>query len=284
VKKITRQILRSKNNLVNFTLQPILRRLGYQKKRQRSKGRQSHFYENQNSWQSLGSLHSGYLNSTGWVESRNNSQSTDAQGPVPWITYPSFHILKKINFSKMTILEFGAGASTLWFMAHFNKVISFEADSKYLKNFIETNKPLKNVQIENFPFNEETSENFGEFNPVVDQEVRLSNDQFNFGRLDFDKLCLDIKQFCSIADVIFIDGGPRILINDICLKFVNERTLIIVDNTDRDYEDEICVRLLNEDYIEFPFNGLGPLNPYGWTTSFFVRPAYVPYWFKRDLD
>jgi hypothetical protein len=90
-------------------------------------------------------------------------------------------------------------------------------------------------------------------------------------KIDWLHLVEDMKFSISSADIIFIDGGPRILAAKICSEFSLDSQLIVLDNSDREYERNASLILENEGYVEIPFTGLGPLNPYSWTTSFFIR-------------
>lgn len=54
---------------------------------------------------------------SGWCRSRISGFSQDALGnPIPWLTYPAIEFLKSYVRPGMRILEFGTGASTVWFV------------------------------------------------------------------------------------------------------------------------------------------------------------------------
>ena len=66
--------------------------------------------------------------------------------PVPWITYPCFEFLSRLDFSNANIFEFGSGSSTLWWSKRAKSVNSIERDENWYEN-IKAQCP-SNVTIE----------------------------------------------------------------------------------------------------------------------------------------
>lgn len=99
--------------------------------------------------------------------------------------------------------------------------------------------------------------------------------------INWQKLIEDLKLSISHANLVFIDGGPRTLVAKLCSETKIQTQLVILDNSDRQYERIAAQILSSEGYTEIPFSGLGPLNPYSWTTSFFVRELET---FKNLMD
>lgn len=233
----------------------------------------SHYYQSNTFFDSDYALHQQYLTSSGWLESKSRNQSSKNGVPVPWITYPSLELLNRIQLGTINVLEFGAGASTHFFSKSANRVISYEFNYEYLTSLQNLNK--KNTTLlgpTNFPNHTgilEISDHYREFllrdidAGEIDMESALST--------NWNSLIDQIKAKASESDLIFIDGGPRTLAAKICSEIVGDNTLVILDNSDRDYESKAAALLTSSRYVEIPFTGLGPLNPYSWTTSFFVR-------------
>jgi hypothetical protein len=48
--------------------------------------------------------------------------------PLPWYTYPCIDFLKYRSYKGKTVLEFGAGQSTLWWAQRAGHVVAFEGD------------------------------------------------------------------------------------------------------------------------------------------------------------
>jgi hypothetical protein len=53
--------------------------------------------------------------------------------PLPWLTYPAIDLLANVDVAGRSVLEFGAGQSTLWWLSRGAEVISFDDDAKWIK-------------------------------------------------------------------------------------------------------------------------------------------------------
>jgi hypothetical protein len=69
------------------------------------------------------SLRSGHFRSS--LKTRAISATGAA---LPWYTYPSIEFLAARSFEHSSVLEFGAGQSTLWWAARAREVLAFEND------------------------------------------------------------------------------------------------------------------------------------------------------------
>ena len=234
---------------------------------------ESHFYSQNSFFDSLLSLHKYFLNTTGWLESKSRNQSSRNGKPIPWITYPSFEVLESIIMEGLKIVEIGAGASTLYFENRSAEVTSYEFDADYLESLLPGRKPSTSIrgplEFKSSTHTKVLDEKYANF-LMRDIAARELTEQ-TASIIDWDLLIRDIKDSVSSADIIFIDGGPRTLVAKICAEDFSRSKLVILDNSDRDYERHAASILTLSDYVEIPFTGLGPLNPYAWTTSFFVR-------------
>ena len=59
---------------------------------------------------------------------------TRAGQPLPWYTYPAIDFLNGNDFSGCSVLEFGAGQSTLWWAARARSVPSLEEDPNWYEH------------------------------------------------------------------------------------------------------------------------------------------------------
>ena len=138
------------------------------------------------------SYHSGHFLSS------MKSRAVDRQGqPLPWYTYPAIHFLECKDFSDKTILEFGAGQSTLWWSKRAKEIISFESDLQWynrISRFLEPNVAL----------------------------YFTSNDIANIDRH------LDNKLF----DVIIIDGLDRLACAEKSIKLLADDGAVLADNSE----------------------------------------------------
>lgn len=53
--------------------------------------------------------------------------------PIPWYSYPAVDFLRSRDHSGRSVLEFGAGYSTLFWAKQCRKVVAFEGDPRWLK-------------------------------------------------------------------------------------------------------------------------------------------------------
>jgi hypothetical protein len=88
-----------------------------------------------------------------------------------------------------------------------------------------------------------------------------------FELIDFDH----IANLAASADWIFVDGGPRNFYTNFVLRYVKEESIFVLDNTDETYTKCSRDALKQAGYAEIPFHSLGPLNPFSWSTSVFVK-------------
>jgi hypothetical protein len=69
---------------------------------------------------------------TGHFRSSLHGKAYDAAGDVlPWYSYPMIDLLSQKDFSDKSVLEFGAGHSTLWWARRAARVVSFEEDQAW---------------------------------------------------------------------------------------------------------------------------------------------------------
>ncbi|MDJ1471634.1 hypothetical protein [Xanthocytophaga flava] len=158
--------------------------------------------------------------------------------PLPWFTYPAIEYLKQLDLSQKTVLEWGSGNSSLFFSSLAKKVYSIEHNADWYER-------VKGFKIANQTIVNATEEQY------VDA----------------------IKKFDTKFDIIIVDGILRNECASIAHDFLNSGGLIILDNSDR--HPDISKDLRVKNLIQVDMHGLGPINNYTWTTSFF---------FTRDFN
>jgi hypothetical protein len=239
----------------------------------------SHYYSNEKLGKSIIDVTSNYLKTSGWIESKVNNASYFQGQYFPWITFPAIDFLEKLSLENSVIVEFGAGASTCYFGKKAKAVVSYEFDSKYFSQIEGLAKEFTNVEILNFdPL--KVSEELKNISPLME----ATDDELE-ACVSFDEKFCDISMrrvlgggFYDIAstsisngDLIFIDGGPRNTALLLASRFAKTNAIVVVDNSDQDYVEVGIRYLINAGFQEIPFSGLGPLNPYKFQTSFFVK-------------
>lgn len=156
---------------------------------------------------------------------------------IPWYTYPAIEYLAGLDFSTSKILEFGSGASSIWWARRAESVLAVEHDKEWFTaSARNSGANLKIILAENEP--DYLSATTGErFDVVIIDGIHRHR-------------CAE-----SISDVLAADG------------------LVILDNSDWHPE---TARYLREkhDFLQVDFHGFGPINNYTWTTSLFFSRSF----------
>lgn len=87
-----------------------------------------------------------YLSKAGIHSSTEEELRDDQNRPIPLLTNTFLYWFETQNWGDKSLLELGAGNSTLYFAEHFNSVQSYETDSYWFEKLFE--KIPKNVQLE----------------------------------------------------------------------------------------------------------------------------------------
>ncbi|ACB75051.1 class I SAM-dependent methyltransferase [Opitutus terrae] len=74
----------------------------------------------------------GYLTETGWVRSLLAGEVVDANGdPQPWATLPYVEFIRPRLHSGWTVMEYGSGASTLFYAARVRQIWAVEHEPSF---------------------------------------------------------------------------------------------------------------------------------------------------------
>jgi hypothetical protein len=167
-------------------------------------------------------------------------EPVDAGGnPVPWFTYPALEYLSQLDLSQKRVFEFGTGGSTSYWCLRAAEVRGVEHNTAWYTR-VKTRLPANGA-------------------------IRLAEDLSDY--------VAAIGNEGGGFDIIVVDGVERRRCCIAALAALRPGGMIILDNSDWHH---ICARLLREGgLLEVDMSGLGPINVYTWTTSFF---------FSRDFD
>lgn len=203
-------------------------------------------------------LHKQFLHSSGWLESMNNRQSFFNNQYWPWITFSAINFLETLDLSKLKIVEFGGGASSLYFASRARTVTVFEFNDEWFR-ILEDVAP-GNVEV----FSPSESVNLCE---RLVEEHKLKSES---------RITVSGALACvHDADIILIDGGPRETLIEVMSLVGKDSLILIVDNSDRIELQESIFRLKKRSFLEIPFTGLSPLNTNEIRTSFFVKSINI---------
>jgi hypothetical protein len=256
--------------LALFLCLPILRYQGYKRTSINLGLPESHYFKGEDSLGSLNQIHKRYLRETGWVESKNANQSVRGGKYLPWTSYAFTHWVEKKNYETSNILEFGSGASTLYWATKFSKVFSIESDLEWLKKVQTVAAPLANVETYSLfgnHFNSKSNPRISGAREVFSRDLELFPElNFEYEQINFNL----IKQLIVKSNVFFVDGGPRNLYMYLLAEYVDDNAVIFVDNSDQLYTYEGRTSLAIRGFKEIEFNSLGPLNHSATSTSVFI--------------
>jgi hypothetical protein len=176
---------------------------------------------------------SNYLENIGWLNSFNSKRPVDVVGqPIPWYTYPAIEYIRQLDFSEKDVFEFGCGNSTLFWSKVARKIVSVEHQKEWHDIFIK--KVKENVELKLSP----------------DKESYIQS-ILNHGSFD----------------VIIIDGIYRFQCAQVAISKLKPGGLVILDNSD--WYVNVAQLLREANLIQVDMTGLGPINSYAWSTSFF---------------
>jgi len=154
--------------------------------------------------------------------------------PIPWYTYPATEFLEHLDFSRMTVFEYGSGNSTLWWASKSKSLLSVEDDKAWYSK--------------------------------IAQKIQAEKTQYF--------LKTDKKEYVEIAqqqaDVFIIDGSHRRACAEHVVKIAGG-VMIVLDNSDWFPETTEVLRSSLK-WIQIDFHGFGPINGYTWTTTIFINP------------
>jgi hypothetical protein len=153
--------------------------------------------------------------------------------PIPWFTYPAIAFLDQFDLSQLDVFEYGSGYSTLYWQSRAKSVVSIEHDSKWYSEM--------SVQVDH-----------------VRVDYRLVESADAYVR------AIEAAQY----DIVVIDGVHRDRCVAPAVAALRPGGLVVLDNAD--WFPELARSLRDSGLLEVDFTGLGPINSYTWTTSFFV--------------
>jgi hypothetical protein len=227
---------------------------------------ESPFYLNQNAAEMLNNLSDDYLTQTGYLESIASKAPIRNGLPIPWITYSALEFLEKSVSSSSRILEFGGGFSTLFWALRGNPISYMENNVLWDDAIHQVGQEFRNLLPNSITRISElmTSDMRSELKTSLVREVTISKVEFSEHLNDF--FVDQINQ----TELIVIDGDFRNYFLDLSSQS-KTASHVILDNGDRaEYSFGINC-MMKAGWSKVDFHGLGPINPYGWTTSIFFK-------------
>ena len=176
----------------------------------------------------LRALSKKYLRSKGWLKSAELGLPVSASGePLPWLTYSAIHFLdQRLKTGNFKIFEYGSGNSTIWFAERAQVLVSVENSKEYYDKLHSSIYQLKNVE-------------YHLITSLEDYVRKIKESQIEF-------------------DIVIIDGKERNLCAQNAVEKLNEKGIIVWDNTDRKIYDDGLSFLAEKGFKRLDFVGLSP--------------------------
>jgi len=237
------------------------------------------YYAGMSDQKILEAFHAHYLKRKGWFASVKVRESVDETGPVPWFTYPAVDYLNRLIRPDWKVFEYGAGGSTGWWAARVAEVVSVEHDSEWAAH-VRTLVRGKNCTVisapEASPERPDSVALLDEFFALEVPPVLTKDEQHNYrsGLLwqPFRAYAGAIGGYQKQSfDVVVVDGMARSLTAWLAAHWVKPDGIVIFDNSDRDTYAPGYDLLHQAGFQRIDFWGPGPINPYEWCTSLFVK-------------
>ena len=169
-----------------------------------------------------------YLETTGWKRSLREGHPSSSEGhAVPWMNYPTVAFLSPRLRNDLSMFEFGAGYSTLYFSGILGSVRSVEYN-EYWFNSLEEKLP-ENCEIVFVPKDKD-----GDYC----RAIHLTDDMY---------------------DLVLVDGRDRVNCIKQSIPRLKDGGVIILDDSDRERYSEGFTRLRNAGFREITFEGMAPM-------------------------
>lgn len=180
------------------------------------------------------------LNETGYLDSYVRRIPQDANGGVlPWLNYAMIDFLGNRLNKNMSVFEYGAGYSTLFFAQRVGKIVSLEYNPEWVK--------------------------------TVRQLIsKLDNSALLYRSLDANYV-ESILEYDDAFSLVLIDGRERVRCSEVAMKKLAPDGVVILDDSKRDRYAEIRQMYADNGFHEITFSGLKPLSYTQSSSTIFYR-------------
>jgi hypothetical protein len=186
------------------------------------------------------------------------------------LTYPAIYFIEQLDLKNKVVLEFGSGASTLYFSRRCKSVISYETSRYWYNLFYQKLSPncLMHFVSKDFWKNVLQHESSDKLNDLFAHDcLHIFEPESGASSTSVYDIILNLKS----ADVILIDGGPRNTTMSLVAKYCKSGALVIIDNTDAAHNQLGLEFMESSQFLRIPFWGIGPINTWEWETSIYFK-------------
>lgn len=167
----------------------------------------------------------GYLLDMGWPNSFHKKAAIDKNNaPIPWLTYPFLYFIEPRLNKDLTMFEYGAGNSTIWFSKRLKSIKSVEHNKDWFNNLLSI-LPDKS----NLIFQEDSIDG------LYAKEILVENKKY---------------------DIVLVDANDRYNCAKYALEALSENGVIILDNTERAEYKEIYDLITAKGFRYIDFEGI----------------------------
>ena len=186
----------------------------------------------------LSQRYSGYLIDQGWFNSFISHAPVDSNNnPIPWLTYPFIDFITPRLSNQLTIFEFGAGNSTLFFAKKVREIFSVEHNKDWYDRISELAKGNVNLI-------------YKEVDDEYPKAIRGLNKKF---------------------DIIIVDAEERVNCVKNSLTALTESGVIVLDDSERSEYKEGIDFLKSNGLKQLDFWGISAGLLYKKCTSVFYK-------------
>lgn len=204
-----------------------------------------------------------------WYATNRRAGSGPALSGIPWMAISAIRFLRRKDFSKSKVFEWGSGGSTIFFAMRAQQIISIEHDTEW---YHEVGALLRNRSISNVNLKliEPTSA-ADSSQDAADPNAFASSDERYIGK-SFAAYSQHIEEYPKKEfGVVLVDGRARSSCLAKAIPHVQSGGLLVLDNSDREYYLEQTLPLLNS-WKRYDFMGPVPFSLNFSKTSIWESP------------
>jgi len=180
-----------------------------------------------------------YLKEKGWPRSFFTGIPESRNGePIPWFTYAATDFLAERVRKEHRVFEYGCGQSTLWWTRFGCRVVSCESSPEWAERVRRLAGPAAEILV---------------------HDVRS------------DGYVREVLRGGRQYEIVLIDGFRRVDCTRVAVTALTEDGVLVFDNSEREKYRPALTLLAQQGFRRIDFDGLGPVNAYGWRTTVFYR-------------
>lgn len=185
-----------------------------------------------------------YLVKTGYIDSiLDYSLKNNKSEYTPWMNYPFIAFLEEKLHKKLSVFEYGSGASSLFFAKRVQEVTSIEHDVQWYEQVKKMLKGVENVVLIHL-----------ELNDLYPYAIKTIGKDKRY-------------------DVVVVDGRKRVRCAKVAYHYLSEKGVLILDDSHRAYYEDGLAFYKSKGFHQLTFKGLKPTGFGIAQTTLLYKPA-----------